>query len=67
METSLVGKPFLIRKFKYLRAAANLVGILVGEVPSAASAFPSRAAAFMGAWRKSWMVCGGGDAMCAYR
>ncbi|KQM08535.1 MAG: hypothetical protein AL399_06855, partial [Candidatus [Bacteroides] periocalifornicus] len=63
----LVGKPFLIRKFKYLRAAANLVGILVGEVPSAASAFPSRAAAFMGAWRKSWMVCGGGDAMCAYR
>ena len=25
METSLVGKPFLIRKFKYLRAAANLI------------------------------------------
>lgn len=45
METSLVGKPFLIRKFKYLRAAANLVGILVGEMPSVASALPSSAAA----------------------
>ena len=51
MGTALVGKPLLIRKFKYLRAAANLVGILVGEVPSAASALPSRAAAFMGGGR----------------
>ena len=48
METSLVGKPFLIRKSTNLRAAANLIGFLVGEVPSAASALPSRAAAFMG-------------------
>ncbi len=47
-------------RFKDLRATANLIGISVGEVPSAASALPSRAAAFMRAWRKSWMVCGGG-------
>ncbi len=58
MGTALVGKPFLIRKFKYLRAAANLIGFLVGEVPSAASALPSRAAAFMGGQR-SGMVCAG--------
>ena len=51
MGISLVGKPFLIRKFKYLRAAANLIGISVGEVPSVASALPSRAAAFMGGGR----------------
>ena len=57
METSLVGKPFLIRKFKYLRAAANLIGFLVGEVPSGASALPSRAAAFMGVLQRSGMVC----------
>ena len=55
----LVGKPLLIRKFKYLRAAANLVGILVGEVPSAASALPSRAAAFMGGRGLGWYAHGG--------
>ena len=68
METSLVGKPFLIRKSTNLRAAANLIGFLVGEVPSAASALPSRAAAFMGGQR-SGMVCGeamgkGGSPIC---
>ena len=54
METSLVGKPFLIRKSTNLRAAANLIGFLVGEVPSAASALPSRAAAFMGGGAEVW-------------
>ena len=35
-------------RFKDLRATANLIGISIGEVPSVASALPSRAAAFMG-------------------
>ena len=65
-----MGKPLLIRKFKYLRTAANLVGILVGEVPSVASALPSRAAAFMGGaevWDGMRMVAGVGGGVGSSR
>ena len=49
-----MGKPFLIRNFTYPRAAANRIGIMVGEVPSVAGALPSRAAAFMGGGAEVW-------------